>query len=46
MNNADNMDVVTIQYLLQIDPALEAILKAPPGSTFRRTGNGYVADDQ
>jgi hypothetical protein len=44
MEDANNMAVVSISSLLELDPALEAILDAPIGSMFRRTSSGYVPD--
>ncbi|MDR3612687.1 MAG: DUF2185 domain-containing protein [Candidatus Obscuribacterales bacterium] len=44
MQNSSNLQIVSIESLLELDPALEAILHERPGSVFRRAPSGYVPD--
>ncbi len=44
MEDAKNIAIVSIESMLKLDPALEAILDAPIGSAFRRESKGYVPD--
>ncbi len=44
MDDAKNIAIISIDSILKMDPALEAILDSPIGSAFRRESNGYVPD--
>lgn len=44
MEDAKNIAIVSIESVLKMDSAVEAILDAPIGSAFRRESNGYLPD--